>query len=156
MQPRILFGGVDNPALNQKENREMSSQREMSGQRSAMKTDKHIGQRVRMRRMMLGITQESLGDKIGLTFQQVQKYEKGTNRIGAGRLLEIAGILDVEVGYFFDGAPDAPGKSKENRETAELTGLLGTRDGLALNRAFLKIDPTTRRKIVDLVEQIAA
>src|SRR5438105_3475779 len=67
--------------------------------------DKHVGSRVRMRRMMLGMSQEKLGDALDLTFQQVQKYEKGTNRIGASRLQEISHILQVPVSFFFEGAP---------------------------------------------------
>src|SRR2546421_12090300 len=74
-------------------------------------TDKHVGGRVRMRRMMLGMSQEKLGDGLGLTFQQVQKYEKGTNRIGASRLQHISRILQVPVSFFFDGAPEIPGQT---------------------------------------------
>src|ERR1700678_1752014 len=71
--------------------------------------DKHVGSRVRMRRMMLGMSQEKLGDALGLTFQQVQKYEKGTNRIGASRLQQISHILQVPVAFFFEGAPHLAG-----------------------------------------------
>ena len=73
--------------------------------------DKHVGSRVRMRRMMLSMSQEKLGDALGLTFQQVQKYEKGTNRIGASRLQQISNILQVPVSFFFEGAPHMPGHS---------------------------------------------
>src|SRR5436853_4963170 len=73
--------------------------------------DKHVGSRVRMRRMMLGMSQEKLGDALGLTFQQVQKYEKGTNRIGASRLQQISLILQVPISFFFEGAPAPPGKA---------------------------------------------
>ena len=76
-------------------------------------TDKHVGARVRMRRMMLSMSQEKLGDALGLTFQQVQKYEKGANRIGASRLQQIAHILQVPVSFFFDGAPNAPGQTHD-------------------------------------------
>src|SRR5215472_16185854 len=72
--------------------------------------DKHVGSRVRMRRMMLSMSQEKLGDALGLTFQQVQKYEKGTNRIGASRLQQISHILQVPVSFFFEGAPAAAGR----------------------------------------------
>ena len=72
--------------------------------------DKHVGSRVRMRRMMLGMSQEKLGDALGLTFQQVQKYEKGTNRIGASRLQQISQILQVPVAFFFEGAPIVAGE----------------------------------------------
>lgn len=128
-----------------------------SGPKSADPTDKYVGTRIRLRRMIVGMTQEGLGDKLGVTFQQIQKYEKGINRVGSGRLRAIAEALGVEVGYFFEGAPGTTAPTKGERETTDLTGLLVTRDGLALNRAFLKIgDAKTRRSIVDLVEQIAA
>jgi transcriptional regulator with XRE-family HTH domain len=67
--------------------------------------DKHVGSRVRMRRMMISMSQEKLGEKLGITFQQIQKYEKGTNRIGASRLQQISQILQVPVSFFFEGAP---------------------------------------------------
>ena len=73
--------------------------------------DKHVGSRVRMRRMMLGMSQEKLGDALALTFQQVQKYEKGTNRIGASRLQQISQILQVPVAFFFEGAPHLSGST---------------------------------------------
>jgi transcriptional regulator with XRE-family HTH domain len=124
-------------------------------------TDKHVGSRVRMRRMMLGMSQEKLGDALGLTFQQVQKYEKGTNRIGASRLQQIAQILQVQVSFFFEGAPSAitigrhEGLS-EAPSPAYVSDFLATSDGLALTKAFMKIrDAKLRRRIVDLVEQIA-
>jgi transcriptional regulator with XRE-family HTH domain len=124
-------------------------------------TDKHVGSRVRMRRMMLGMSQEKLGDALGLTFQQVQKYEKGTNRIGASRLQQIAQILQVQVSFFFEGAPSAitigrhEGLS-EAPSPAYISDFLATSDGLALTKAFMKIrDTKLRRRIVDLVEQIA-
>src|SRR6201982_2792332 len=74
--------------------------------------DKHVGSRVRIRRMMLGMSQEKLGDALGLTFQQVQKYEKGTNRISASRLQQAAHILQVPLPFFFEGAPGADRKSE--------------------------------------------
>lgn len=121
--------------------------------------DKHVGSRVRMRRMMLGMSQEKLGDALGLTFQQVQKYEKGTNRIGASRLQQISHILQVPVEFFFDGAPDLvvrPGGMSEAPSPAYIADFLATSDGLALTRAFMRIsDPKLRRRIVDLVESIA-
>src|ERR1700752_3671305 len=123
--------------------------------------DKHVGSRVRMRRMMLAMSQEKLGDALGLTFQQVQKYEKGTNRIGASRLQQISHILQVLVSFFFEGAPSAhtSGKSDgmgEAPSPAYVSDFLATSDGLALTKAFMKIDDSKlRRRIVDLVEQIA-
>ena len=124
--------------------------------------DKHVGSRVRMRRMMLGMSQEKLGSSLGLTFQQVQKYEKGTNRIGASRLQQISHILQVSVSFFFEGAPTvgsgirAEGMS-EAPSPAYVSDFLATSDGLALTKAFMRIgDSKLRRRIVDLVEQIAA
>jgi transcriptional regulator with XRE-family HTH domain len=123
--------------------------------------DKHVGSRVRMRRMMLAMSQEKLGDALGLTFQQVQKYEKGTNRIGASRLQQISNILQVPVAFFFEGAPDITegvGRSsgKDAPSPAYVSDFLATSDGLALTKAFMRItDAKLRRRIVDLVEQIA-
>ena len=124
--------------------------------------DKHVGSRVRMRRMMLGMSQEKLGNNLGLTFQQVQKYEKGTNRIGASRLQQISQILQVSVSFFFEGAPaNANGlrtdEMSEAPSPAYVSDFLATSDGLALTKAFMRIDDSKlRRRIVDLVEQIAA
>ena len=112
-----------------------------------------------MRRMMLGMSQEKLGDGLGLTFQQVQKYEKGTNRIGASRLQQISHILQVPVAFFFEGAPHVHGQSdgmKEAPSPAYVADFLATSEGLALTKAFMRIkEPKVRRRIVDLVKQIA-
>jgi transcriptional regulator with XRE-family HTH domain len=126
--------------------------------------DKHVGSRVRMRRMVLGMSQEKLGRALGLTFQQVQKYEKGANRIGASRLQHIARILQVPVAFFFDGAP-ASAESLAAESLADtgalpspayLSDFLASADGLALTKAFTRIkDAQLRRRIVDLVEGIA-
>ena len=123
-------------------------------------TDKHVGARVRMRRMMLNMSQEKLGDGLGLTFQQVQKYEKGTNRIGASRLQHIASILQVPVSFFFEGAPRAAHNGKGNGlgeapSPAYVSDFLATSDGLSLTKAFMRIKSgKPRRRIVDLVEHI--
>jgi transcriptional regulator with XRE-family HTH domain len=122
--------------------------------------DKHVGSRVRMRRMMLGMSQEKLGNSLGLTFQQIQKYEKGTNRIGASRLQQISQILEVPVSFFFEGAPTvATGRAEgltEAPSPAYVSEFLATADGLALTKAFMRIgDAKLRRRIVELVEQIA-
>jgi transcriptional regulator with XRE-family HTH domain len=120
--------------------------------------DKHVGSRVRMRRMMLSMSQEKLGGALGLTFQQVQKYEKGTNRIGASRLQQISQILQVPVAFFFEGAPtdqNSEGLS-EAPSPSYVSDFLATSDGLALTKAFMEIkEPRLRRRIVDLVEEIA-
>jgi transcriptional regulator with XRE-family HTH domain len=112
-----------------------------------------------MRRMMLAMSQEKLGDALGLTFQQVQKYEKGTNRIGASRLQHLSGILQVPVEFFFEDAPNVnPSKNgmKEVLSTAYVTDFLATSDGLALAKAFMRIkSPRLKRCIVDLVKEIA-
>ena len=122
--------------------------------------DRHVGSRVRMRRMMLSMSQEKLGDALSLTFQQVQKYEKGANRIGASRLQQISQILQVPVSFFFEGAPvqagdRAPGFG-EAPSPAYVSDFLATSDGLALTKAFVRIkNNKLRRRIVDLVEEIA-
>jgi len=121
--------------------------------------DKYVGARVRMRRMMLSMSQEKLGDALNLTFQQVQKYEKGTNRIGASRLQQIANILQVPVSFIFEGAPNMPGHTGmgEASSPAYVSDFLATTDGLLLTKSFMKIKSNKlRRRIVDLVEQIAA
>ena len=123
-------------------------------------TDKYVGSRVRMRRMMLGMSQEKLADALGLTFQQIQKYEKGTNRISASRLQAISQILDTPVHFFFEGAPQW-GKSAQgygdSPSPSYVTDFLTTSDGLALVKAFVKIkDATLRRSIVRMVEAITA
>jgi transcriptional regulator with XRE-family HTH domain len=123
--------------------------------------DKHVGSRVRMRRMMLSMSQEKLGGALGLTFQQVQKYEKGTNRIGASRLQQISHILQVPVAFFFEGAPTFHPQNEgdgmgEAPSPTYVSDFLATSDGLALTKAFMEIkEPKLRRRIVDLVEEIA-
>ena len=127
------------------------------GRKSPNPTDKHVGARVRMRRMMLGMSQEKLGDALGLTFQQVQKYEKGSNRIGASRLQHIAQILQVPVSFFFDGGPASEGTrgAAALASPSYVSDFLATRDGLALAKAFMDIkDKKLRRCIVALVEEI--
>jgi transcriptional regulator with XRE-family HTH domain len=122
--------------------------------------DKYVGSRVRMRRIMLGMSQEKLGEALGLTFQQVQKYEKGTNRVGASRLQQISEILQVPVSFLFDGGPSGAAGAdgfSEGSSPAYVSDFLATSEGLALTRAFTRItDAKLRRSIVELVEQIAA
>jgi len=121
--------------------------------------DKHVGSRVRMRRLMLGMSQTKLADGLGLTFQQVQKYEKGTNRMGASRLQLISQLLQVSVPFFFEGAPHLPGEPSgigPAPSPAYIFNFLATRDGLALTKAFMQITkPGLRQRIVHLVEEIA-
>jgi len=122
-------------------------------------TDKHVGKRTRMRRMMLGLSQTELGHALGVTFQQVQKYEKGTNRISASRLQQISGILQAPVSFFFEGAPTAGGHGNAKGQgelAAYVSDFLATAEGVALTKAFLKIKkPKLRRFIIELIEQLA-
>lgn len=140
------------------------SDSEERNSRRANLMDMHVGSRVRLRRMVLGMSQEKLGEQLGLTFQQVQKYEKGVNRIGAGRLFDLSNVLGVPIQFFYEDAPaqamgsghgqegfaDAPGES-------DVVDFLSTREGLELNKAFVRIsDARVRRSILDLVRAIAA
>jgi transcriptional regulator with XRE-family HTH domain len=122
--------------------------------------DRYVGSRVRMRRIMLGMSQEKLGEALGLTFQQVQKYEKGTNRVGASRIQQISEILQVPVSFLFEGGPgggDGAGRTGDGASPAYISDFLATSEGLALTRAFTRIpDAKLRRSIVEMVEQIAA
>jgi transcriptional regulator with XRE-family HTH domain len=122
-------------------------------------TDTHVGQRVRMRRLMLGMSQSNIADALGVTFQQLQKYEKGVNRISASRLQQIAHVFQVPVTFFFEGAPNVPGEERAQADAPFpkfVSDYLVTSDGLNLTKAFKQIrDPKLRRSIVNLVEQIA-
>jgi transcriptional regulator with XRE-family HTH domain len=116
--------------------------------------DRHVGSRVRMRRMMLGMSQEKLGDALGYTFQMVQKYEKGVNRISASKLQHISQILQVPVPFFFEGAPGGVDGTAES--PSYINEFLATSDGLALIKAFTRIENAKlRRLIVHLVEDCA-
>lgn len=122
--------------------------------------DKHVGSRVRMRRMLVSMSQEKLGEQLGITFQQIQKYEKGTNRIGASRLQQIATILGVPPSFFFEGLGPEEGMQpgfSESGGSDFVVDFLSTSEGLQLNRAFVKIkNPKVRRRIVDLVNELAS
>jgi transcriptional regulator with XRE-family HTH domain len=120
--------------------------------------DQHVGRRVRMRRKMLAMSQEKLGAALGLTFQQIQKYERGANRIGASRLQQMSHALQVPVEFFFEGAPNAlaPHSSNESAlSMAQIDDFVSDSDGLRLIRAFMRIDSTAlRRRIAMLVQEI--
>jgi transcriptional regulator with XRE-family HTH domain len=121
--------------------------------------DRHVGNRVRAQRILAGVSQVSLGEALGVTFQQIQKYENGTNRISASRLQQIAQNLQVTVSHFFEGAPSSAttlaGVSHSNG--SEVFDFLLTTDGVQLNRAFIRIKSAqVRRKLVDLAEALAA
>jgi transcriptional regulator with XRE-family HTH domain len=124
--------------------------------------DAHVGSRVRLRRMLLGMSQEKLGEHLGLTFQQVQKYEKGVNRIGASRLFDLAHVLGVPVQFFYDDVPTSGADSAASTGFADrpaesyVVEFLSGREGLELNKAFVRIsDPRVRRSIVELVRALA-
>ena len=125
--------------------------------KAANDVDRHVGSRVRLRRMLLGLSQEKLGEALGLTFQQVQKYEKGTNRIGASRLQQIAQVLKVEIAYFFEGVSgEKQAGSFAEEGTALLMDFLNSSEGLQLNRAFARIkDPRVKRRLLALVSALA-
>ena len=122
--------------------------------------DRHVGARVRMRRMLVGMSQEKLGAALNLTFQQIQKYEKGTNRISASRLQQISDALNVPLSFLFQGAPVSEGVVNggfaEGAEAGYASDFVLTAEGLSLNRAFARIaDPKVRKKIVDLVTALS-
>ncbi|MBC8129183.1 MAG: helix-turn-helix transcriptional regulator [Rhizobiaceae bacterium] len=121
--------------------------------------DIHVGSRVRLRRTMLGMSQEKLGEALGITFQQIQKYEKGSNRIGASRLQRISEVLNVPIAFFFEDVPGAQpasgGGLSEPSGSDYVVDFLSTSEGLQLNRAFVKIaDPKVRRRLIDLVRSL--
>lgn len=122
--------------------------------------DVHVGSRLRMRRMLVGMSQEKLGESLDLTFQQIQKYEKGSNRISASRLYDMSRILDVPVQFFFDDMvrSDATGKGKADKPSGsfEMIEFLSSPDGAQLVRTFSEIDsPEVRRNILDLVKSVS-
>jgi len=122
-------------------------------------TDTHVGNRVRECRLALGMTQQQLAEAVDLTFQQIQKYEKGTNRVSGSRLQQFANILKVPVSFFFDGGPNAPSQRKAKAIDPSITNVsefISSSGGLALIKAFVKInDPKLRHGIANFVEQIA-
>jgi transcriptional regulator with XRE-family HTH domain len=110
--------------------------------------------------MMLGMSQEKLGESLGITFQQIQKYEKGSNRIGASRLQNIARVLSVPPAFFFEGAPGSAPEGvagmEESRSANYVVDFLSSSEGIQLNKAFLQIgDPRLRRRLIDLIRAIA-
>ena len=139
-----------------------NAEHDEKGSRRPNPIDIHVGSRVRFRRMLLGMSQEKLGEKLGLTFQQIQKYEKGINRIGASRLFDLAQVLGVSVQFFYEEAPVSepqhvvPDGFAEKPAEGSIVEFLRSRDGLELNKAFVRIsDAKARRAIVDLVRSLA-
>lgn len=133
------------------------------GPRRPNPIDGHVGGRVRLRRMLLGISQEKLGEQLGLTFQQIQKYEKGVNRVSASRLFDLAQVLRVPVQYFFEDLPAAINKDRssvagfaESRPESFVVDFLSSREGLELNKAFSRLtNPAHRRAIIELARALA-
>ncbi len=127
--------------------------------------DVHVGSRIRLRRTLMGMSQERLGEALGLTFQQVQKYERGVNRVGASRLYDLSRVLDVPISFFFDDMPDSSGNgaSPSNiagfAERAEFGGPgddpLAKRETLELVRAYYRItDPSVRKRVFELIKSM--
>ena len=128
--------------------------------KQASPIDVQVGTRVRLRRMLIGMSQEKLGEMLGLTFQQVQKYEKGVNRIGAGRLFQVAHILVVPIDYFYEGVngmgEGAPGFAEPGGSSPPVMEFLSSGEGLQLSLAFMKIkDPKVRKRVLDLVKSLS-
>ena len=118
--------------------------------------DAQVGNRVRIRRMLIGMSQEKLGDLLGLTFQQVQKYEKGVNRIGAGRLYEVSRILGVPIDFFYEGVASSESGMAESESPPPVMEFVSSGEGLQLSLAFMKIkDPKVRKRMLDLVKSLA-
>ena len=142
-----------------------SKPRSGQGVRRPSPVDEHAGDRVRLRRKLLGMTQTGLGDAIGLTFQQVQKYERGANRIGAGRLCDLARVLDVPIDYFFEDMPPAvaaispatKGRGKAKNLPRHAPDLMVKRETLELVRAYYKIeDADVRQRVNQLIKAMGA
>ena len=151
-----LGGGVNDDA-----NKPVNGEEQMTeNKKKPNPIDIHVGSRIRLRRNMLGMSQEKLGESLGITFQQIQKYEKGTNRVGASRLQAISSILGVAVSFFFEDAPGAD--AVEARGLAEdgsasfVVDFLNSAEGIQLNRAFVQIaDAKVRRKVLELVKTLS-
>ena len=126
--------------------------------KQANPVDVQVGNRVRIRRMLIGMSQERLGDLLGLTFQQVQKYEKGVNRIGAGRLFEVSRILNVPIDFFYEGlaTTSQPGVGETEATAPPVMEFVSSGEGLQLSLAFMKIrDTKVRKRVLDLVKSLA-
>jgi transcriptional regulator with XRE-family HTH domain len=131
------------------------SDRDRNSAKRPNPTDIYVGSRVRMRRKMLGLSQEKLGEQLGITFQQIQKYEKGTNRVGASRLQAMATVMDVPVSYFFPESTASQAGMQEDGATFVMD-FMSTSEGLELSRAFTRIrSQKVRRKVVELVRAMA-
>ncbi len=118
--------------------------------------DQHVGARLRLRRSLMDMSQSELGQKLGVTFQQIQKYERGTNRIGASRLFNVAKVMEVPVAYFFEGLDESGSSELKGNESDTLYDFIASPDGLALASAFSGIkDQTVRRRVIDLLRSLS-
>jgi transcriptional regulator with XRE-family HTH domain len=123
----------------------------MSSKSNTAELETQIGERIRSRRIRAGVSQENLGKPLGITFQQIQKYEKGTNRVSAGRLLKIAEVLGCDVMDFFDGLQDS-----RTNAAAEFSKFLSTKEGIAIVEAMMKIkSQKIRCAVIDIAETLA-
>ena len=128
--------------------------------------DVHVGSRIRLRRTLLGMSQERLGEALGLTFQQVQKYERGVNRVGASRLFDLSRVLDVPISFFFDDMPESLASTYGSQVSRRAAGFAEMQDGftddalnrretLELVRAYYRItDPAVRKRVFDLIKSM--
>lgn len=133
-----------------------ASRSEQTNQRSTNSIDWHVGSKLRLRRLELGMSQERLAEQLGITFQQVQKYERGTNRVGASRLHQIALVLQVPITFFFDGAETDSDETIPTTANSPLSVALSDASTIRLLRAFALIDdPTVKQKAVSVIEAIA-
>ena len=119
--------------------------------------DKHVGSRIRTRRLLVGLSQEKLGEGLGITFQQVQKYERGTNRISASRLQQASRVLGVPIEYFYEGGPQIDGTQTGGADGATdyVSDFLMTNEGIQLLKAFMRIkDSAVRRRVIELIDAL--
>lgn len=131
----------------------------LTGKKQPNPIDVHVGSRIRLRRNMNDMSQERLGDSLGISFQQIQKYERGTNRVGASRLQNIANILNVPVSFFFENAPDQGASLLDPSHASpqdDLQAFLSSPEGFRLNQEFVKIkDSKVRHRIIEMIKAIA-
>jgi transcriptional regulator with XRE-family HTH domain len=150
-----------------KENVDMArGEHPVAGEARPSPIDVHVGSRIRLRRTLLGMSQERLGEALGLTFQQVQKYERGVNRVGASRLFDLSRVLDVPISFFFDDLPENLASTYGGHLTRRTTGFSDVQDGFAddalnrretleLVRAYYRItDPAVRKRVFDLIKSM--
>ncbi|OLP55807.1 hypothetical protein BJF92_09260 [Rhizobium rhizosphaerae] len=134
----------------------MDSKRNRATSRGTGLVDIHVGERIRIRRLALRVSQGDLGAEVGVTFQQIQKYELGTNRVSASRLQKLAEVLGVSVSYFFEDLPGQGEQAAENWKAEERHRILPTLEGIRFNQAFLQIQSTeVRRRIMALMKALA-